>query len=73
MTNLLEKAIEKTRRLTEREQDSIAALILDELGEDECWDQAFASSEDALVKLAADAIAEDRAGKTLPFDAAKLS
>lgn len=71
MTELLEKAITKLKTLPPSEQDAIAAMILEELEEleDEIrWDAAFALSHDALAKLAAEARAEYRAGKTQEFD-----
>lgn len=68
MTKLLDSAIEKTRRLPEREQDAIAALILEELGEDARWEKTFAATEAALEKLAGEALAEDLAEKTAPLD-----
>jgi hypothetical protein len=53
MTELLERAIEETRKLAPPEQDAIAALILDELEDDRRWDEAFANSQDQLSSLAA--------------------
>jgi hypothetical protein len=53
MTQLLEKAIGEARKLPASEQDSIAALILDELADERRWDEAFANSQDQLSKLAA--------------------
>lgn len=47
--------------------EAIAALILEELAElesDRHWDKAFASSSDVLAKLAAEAMADYRAGRT---------
>jgi hypothetical protein len=68
MTELLEQAIAKLKNLPANEQDVIAAMILAEL-EDECsWDEAFARSPDILAKLAAEAMAEYRAGKTQELD-----
>lgn len=71
MTELLERALEKLKALPDDGQDAIAALILEELEEleDEArWDRAFASRPDVLAGLAAEAMAEDQAGKTLPLD-----
>jgi methylase of polypeptide subunit release factors len=55
MTQLLEKAVAELQKLPDAEQDAIAARILDELTDDQRWDAAFASSQDALAKLAAKA------------------
>lgn len=53
MTQLLEQAIGEARKLSESEQDAIAALILEEIADDRRWDAAFANSQDQLSKLAA--------------------
>jgi len=52
MTQLFGKAIAKVSKLTPAEQNAIATLILDELGDEEEWDIAFAQSQDQLAKLA---------------------
>ena len=64
MTKLLERAVEKARKLPETEQDAIAALILEELEDEIRWGKSFARSQDALAKLAEEAMKEERAGKT---------
>lgn len=68
MTKLLEKAVARVQALPDAEQDAIAALILEELEDDERWDAAFARSPDVLARLAAEADAEDRAGLTEDLD-----
>ncbi len=68
MTELLDRAIAKLKTLPASEQDAIASMILEELQDDLKWDRAFASSPDALAKLAATAMAEYRAGKTQELD-----
>lgn len=55
-------------QLPETDQDAIAALILEELEDERKWQQSFAQSPDALAQLAAEALAEHRAGRTLPLD-----
>jgi len=52
MTQRFGKAIAKVSKLTAAEQNAIATLILDELGDEEEWDIAFAQSQDQLAKLA---------------------
>ncbi|MBW4650044.1 MAG: hypothetical protein KME06_15330 [Kastovskya adunca ATA6-11-RM4] len=64
MTDLLERAIAKLKTLPASEQDAIAAMILEELEDEARWDATFAKSQDVLAKLAAEAMAEYRAGKT---------
>ena len=38
--------------LPETEQDAIAALILEQVADDQAWDESFARSQDALARLA---------------------
>ncbi len=68
MTQLLEQAIAQIKQLSETEQDRIALLILEEIEDETRWDQAFAKSHNVLAQLAAVALAEDKAGKTLELD-----
>ncbi len=68
MTQLLERAYAQVRQLTEPDQDAIAALILEELEDEERWHRSFAQSPAALVRLAEEALAEHRAGLTQPLD-----
>ncbi|MEQ8468750.1 hypothetical protein [Coleofasciculus sp. E1-EBD-02] len=68
MTKLLEQAIERVKTLPETDQDAIAALILEELEDETCWEQTFYQSQNALAQLAEAALAEDRAGKTQELD-----
>jgi hypothetical protein len=64
MTDLLEQAITKLKTMPASEQDSIAAMILEELADDLRWDESFSRSPDLLAQLAASAMAEHDAGKT---------
>ncbi len=68
MTELLEQAIARLKTLPTDKQDAIATLILEELEDDQRWDDSFARSPDLLAKLAAEAMAEYRAGKTQELD-----
>ncbi len=72
MTKLLERAVKKVEALPDREQDAIAALILEELEDETRWDKTFARTQEALARLAAEAMAEDRAGKTEALDPDRL-
>lgn len=72
MTELLEQAIAEIKKRSADEQDAIAALILEEIEEEARWDEAFKKSQDALARLAADALAEEQAGKTRELDPDKL-
>jgi hypothetical protein len=64
MTELLEQAIARLKTLPTDRQNAIATLILEELEEEQQWDESFARSPSLLAKLAAEAMAEYRAGKT---------
>jgi hypothetical protein len=68
MTELLEKAIARVKKLPANDQDATAAMILEELENEARWDTTFAKSQDALAKFAAEAMAEYRAGKTQKLD-----
>lgn len=72
MTELLKKAFDEASRLPREQQDAIASLLLKELESDRTWDRAFESSQDALAKLADDALAEDERGDTEDLDPSSL-
>ena len=72
MTPLLEQAYSRIAQLSEGEQDSIATLILDEIEDEAQWSQKFAASQDLLSRMAAQALAEYREGKTIPLDSETL-
>jgi hypothetical protein len=64
MTKALEQAFREASKLPEAEQDALAEAIRSEVMGDEDWERSFASSTDALERLADEAIAEHRAGST---------
>jgi hypothetical protein len=68
MTDLLKKAFEKASQLSAEDQDRFGAWILEELDSDERWDELFAQSQEMLAKMADEALAEHRSGKTQPLD-----
>jgi len=72
MTELLERTIARLKSLPASQQDTIAAMILEELEDEVEWDATFANSQDLLAKLATEAMAEYRAGKTQELDPEKL-
>lgn len=59
----LKNAIEKLEQLSEKEQQMIAQLIVDEIG----WDQTLKNSENQLSSLAQEALNEYKKGETKPF------
>jgi hypothetical protein len=68
MTKLLEKVIEKVSSLPQEDQDAIASQILAELEDETAWAKRFAVQDGKLRRLADEALAEDRQGKTRPLD-----
>ena len=68
MTKALRKAFEAASRLPDREQEELAAAILEELAADERWEATFAESQSALKRLADEALKEHRAGRTEGLD-----
>ena len=68
VTALLEKAIEQASALPQKEQEAIGALILEEIASESRWHGQFSGSQDALARLAEEALAEFNQGKTRPFE-----
>lgn len=68
MTKLLEKALKKVSDLPKEEQDAIASQILAELEDEAAWAKRFATPQGKLRRLADEALAEHRQGKTRPLD-----
>lgn len=72
MTQTLDAAIAKLATLPPEEQDRVARWLLDELRDDEHWTHQFATSQDILKRLAAEARADRVAGRTTELDPEKL-
>ena len=68
MTQALEKAIAAVKALSAEEQDAIAALILEELEDEQRWDKAFAGSQDQLARLAKETREDIRNGRVREAD-----
>lgn len=62
-TKLMEKALAEVDKLPAVQQDVIAAIILDELADEERWDNAFAESQDKLASLAEKARRDKKTGR----------
>jgi hypothetical protein len=67
MTNLLRKAFGKVSKLPDLEQNAFARWMLEELESEKRWEKAFAESEDALGRLADEALREHSQKKTKPL------
>ena len=63
MTRLLEKVLTEVYKLPPEKQDTIAAVILEELEDEQLWDKAFAESQDKLTQLAHKVRADIKAGR----------
>ncbi len=66
-TGWLEKAPPEVKKLPPLVQDALAALPLQELAAEHRWTESFAKSQDALERLAQEALAEHRGGLTKPL------
>ena len=64
MTKALEAAFKRASKLSESEQDALAAAIQAEIDADGEWGKLLSKSEEPLGKLADEAIDEYRAGRT---------
>ena len=67
MTKLLKRALKEVEKLPVSEQDAMAAIVLEELASEQRWAESFAKSQDKLAKLAEEALAEYKAGRTKPL------
>ena len=63
MTQLLQKALAEVEKLSAPEQDAIAELILDELADEQHWEEQFARSQNKLAELAQKARQDIREGR----------
>lgn len=64
MTQLLEKAFAEAQKLSDKEQDTLGSIILEEMLHELRWNQAFAKSQDELALLGEKAIKNLQAGRT---------
>jgi hypothetical protein len=64
----MDTAIFEVEKLTEPEQqDALAVIPLAEIASERRWSESFARAQDALARLAAEALAEHAAGLTQPL------
>jgi len=66
MTRALEEVFKRASTLPEAEQDALAEAIRTEIGAAKDWDKSFAGPLDVLERLADEAIADHRTGRTKP-------
>lgn len=72
MTTLLQQAFVEAAKLSPDEQDLLASRLLAELAAEDDFDRAIAQTAGKLAHLAAEAIAEHRAGMTEELDPERL-
>ena len=68
MTKLLKEVLAKLSKLSPERQDELAAWLLAEMEDEARWDKSFAESQNALAKLADEALEEFRRGETRPLE-----
>ena len=67
MTTLLQRAFEEAGKLSEEDQNALAAGLLEDLAAEERWDETLTRSQDKLALLAREALAEYARGETKPL------
>lgn len=74
MTQLMQQAIAAATKLPDTEQDEIAAIVLREIEAERHWDELFAKPEshELLARLADQALAAHRAGRSRKLDVSDL-
>jgi hypothetical protein len=72
MTHLLQQAFSEASKLTEAEQNVLAARLLDELAAEDDFDRKIAATTDKLSKMAKEALDEHRRGLTEELDPDQL-
>jgi HEPN domain-containing protein len=73
MGKLLERAIEEAYKLPESDQEAVGAWLLAEIESERRWDELFSGpASDTLKRMAEEALAEHRAGLTIPLDPDQL-
>ena len=68
MAYTLENAVVVAKALPVEEQQALAAILMEEITSEQRWTRSFAASQPLLGALAAEALAEFKAGKTRPLD-----
>ena len=68
MSKLMKKALEQVSKLSEADQDAVAAVLLDELRSEERWRVAFGESQETLSEPADEALAEFETGEIQALD-----
>ena len=73
MGQLLERAIEEARKLSEEDQETLAWVMLEEIDDQRRWDELFSRPPSpALERMMEEALEDHRAGRTEPLDPEKI-
>ena len=72
MTQLLAKAFAEVGKLPDLEQNALAKWLLGEISSEKNWGKSFSASEEALEKLADEALTEHKKKRTRPLDPDRL-
>jgi len=65
MSTLMMQVVQRLEALPEDRQAIVAPLLLEELNADANWDSALANSQDLLVLMASEALADHEQGRTI--------
>ncbi len=68
MTELLDKAIREARKLSERDQDALGAILLEEIADEARWARKFADTRRTLEQIADESLAALDSGETSPME-----
>jgi hypothetical protein len=68
MNSKLKEVIDAVCRLSDKDQEELAYVILEELESEAKWQALFEASKPQLKRLAEEADEEYRAGRTEPLD-----
>ena len=68
MTELLTKAFNELSKLSEKDQNSLASWILEEIKSEQRWSKMFTESQDVLGKMGEEALREAADGDTENMD-----
>ncbi len=74
MSQLMERAFQEAKQLSESDQEAIASIILQEIESERRWEELFSRPEsaDLLARMADEALAGIRAGRARKLDLDEL-
>lgn len=66
MTQMMEQAMKEVAKLPDGQQDALAALLFEEIADENRWQETFAKSQSQLAKVAAKVREDIQAGRVRP-------